>query len=262
MRKFKGKRAVAYFDVLGFKAKIKSQDLQTIVDQYENLIKNTDGQITFNDESKAYYFKKVCYRYIFSDSIFLIANEDTEESFYEMLSYAWRMMQLSIAFGYPLRGAMVYGDVYVDTEKNIYVGESIVDAVSLEGAQDWIGAIVDNSVLERYSTVFDDHDLGEMHSLILQEYDVPYKNGSLHKHTTINWRANMNSHNGIKALFKNESNNEAVKVKIDNTLQYCKHLRDIGMVYTDRESTPMQYRYIFIGKESELNDPHPVDDGY
>lgn len=226
----KGKRAVAYFDVLGFKAKIKNQDLQTIVEQYENLINYTNGQITFNDVSKGYYFKEVCHRYIFSDSIFLVAYEDTEESFYDLLSYAWRMMQFAIACGYPLRGAIVYGDVYVDVKKNIYVGEAIVDAVLLEGTQNWIGAIIDNGVLSRYSNTFTDEKLGYAHRLILQEYNVPCKNGIVNKYLTINWRANLNSHNGIKALFKNETKEESVELKIQNTLDYCKYLRTNDMV--------------------------------
>lgn len=262
MDTIKGKRAVAYFDVLGFKAKIKSQDLQTIVDQYENLINFTNGQITFNEESKSYSFKEVCYRYIFSDSIFLVAYEDTEESFYALLSYAWRMMQFAIACGYPLRGAIVYGDIYVNVSKNIYVGEAIVDAVLLEGSQNWIGAVIDNSVFLRYKNIFTDEKLGDVHSLILQEYNVPGKNGTFNKHFTINWRANLNSHNGIKVLFDNESKDECVQAKIENTLEYCKYLRSINKVYMDRESAPMQYRHVFMGSKSELENPHPIDDGY
>ncbi len=63
------------------------------------LLKKTDGEFFISDG--IIKNKQVCYRYIFSDSIFLIAMEDTEESFIDLLSYAWRMMQIFIVFGYP-----------------------------------------------------------------------------------------------------------------------------------------------------------------
>lgn len=261
MNVINGKRAVAYFDVLGFKSKIKNQDLQTIVDEYENLVNSTNGQITLNKEFNAFYLKEVCYRYIFSDSIFLVAYDDTDESFYAMLSYAWRMMQFAIVYRYPLRGAIVYGDIYLNVNRNIYLGKAIVDAVSLEGMQNWIGAVIDDSIFARYKNIFNDEKLGDIHNLILQKYDVPCKNGSLNLYT-INWRANLNSHNGIKYLFNCDGQEESVLLKIKNTLDYCKYLRSIKMVYTDRDSVPMQYKHLFVGTESEFENPNPIDDEY
>ena len=89
------KRAVAYFDILGFKSKIDNMQLEELSDTYEKLIKHTVGLL--NNKDGQFFWEQVCYRYIFSDSIFLISRDDSDDACVEMISYAWRMMQVAIA---------------------------------------------------------------------------------------------------------------------------------------------------------------------
>lgn len=181
-----GNRAVAYFDILGFKKRIETTPLEIISSDYERIIIQTDGEF-FIDNGQITR-REVCYRYIFSDSLFLIAKEDTEESFVDMFSYAWRMMQEFIVSGFALRGAISYGEVYANIDANVFVGQAIVDAAVLEGQQEWIGAVVNDDVIRRYSNIFENNDIqSEVLRRLLPIHDVPLKNGKCKEYHVINW---------------------------------------------------------------------------
>ncbi len=241
-----GKRAVTYFDILGFKNKINNIPLDKLSETYEKLVKNTDGEFFIADGIIT--SKQVCYRYIFSDSLFLVAKEDSEESFIDMLSYAWRMMQQFIAMGFPLRGAITYGEVYANIEKNIFLGKAITDAVMLESQQNWIGAVVDHAAIEHYRTIFEGDDVqSEVLRFLLPIHDVPFKDGMRKDYHVINWRQNIVAEDGIKALFKNEPFDRRAQEKIDNALRFSKEIVDSKMAYFKDELVPQRYRRLFIG---------------
>lgn len=256
----KGKRAIAYFDILGFKAKIENIPLDQLSQQYEQIIRQTDGEYSIQDGNIVN--KQVCYRYIFSDSIFLVAQGDNEKSFTDLFSYAWRMMQMFIAAGFPLRGAITYGDIYVNFEKNIFLGKAISEAAILEGEQDWIGAVVDDAVIDRYKSIFDeDSAQGFIANTLIPIYNVPLKNGKRRKYPVINWRHNIISQDGIQALFKNEPYNESVQTKINNTLCFSKEIVDSQMAYSKDELIPERYRKFYVGRGAPKGSGIPFTHG-
>lgn len=241
-----GKRAVAYFDILGFKAKLDNIPLEELSSKYDRIVRQTDGEISISNGQ--FSRKDVCYRYIFSDSLFLVAKEDTEDSFIDLVSYAWRLMQEFIAFGFPLRGAITYGDLYADLACNVFLGKAISEAVLLEGQQDWIGAVVDRSAINRYKSIFENDDTQKyIMNVLLPIHDVPFKDGTRKDYNVINWRINMVSEDGIKALFKNEPFDSGAQIKIDNTLRFSKEIVDAGMVYFNDRLVPERYRRLFVG---------------
>ncbi len=243
------KRAIAYFDILGFKTKIDHTPLDELASQYERVIKYTDGE--FSVDGGEIHIKQVCHRYVFSDSIFLVAFEDTEESFIDLVSYAWNMMRRFITLGFPLRGTITYGDVYINLEKNIFLGKAISRAVELEGKQQWIGAIVEDSAIERYKGAFLNGDAESyLLELMLPIYDVPLKNQPRENHHVINWRLNIISEIGTKALFKNEPFDSFVQEKIDNTLCFAKEVVEAKLAYFCDNSLPQRYAPLYIGRKS------------
>lgn len=258
------KRAVAYFDILGFKAKIINTPLDKLSAKYDRIIQQTDGEFTLEDSQ--FIRREVCYRYVFSDSIFLVAKEDTEESFIDMLSYAWRMMQFFLVSGFALRGAVTYGYIYANIDYNVFVGKAIVDAVVLEGQQDWCGAVVDKPVIERYYHIFEREDIqGAIMRCLLPIHDVAFKNGERKDYHVINWRMNLASEIGIKALFKNEDHDESAQRKIDNALRFSKEVFESGLYKFNDEVIPIRYRVLIVGEKTPP-DPKkpffPLNDGY
>jgi len=243
----RGKRAIAYFDILGFKSKIDDTPIEELANNYERIVAQTDREFTVKDGMIV--GRQVCYRYIFSDSLFLVAKEDSEDSFIDLISYAWRMMQQFIVSGFPLRGAITYGDVYVNFDSNIFLGKAISEAVVLEGQQDWIGAIVSDSVIDRYKNIFitENNISGVIMNFLMPVYAVPFKDGVRKNFHVINWRQNMISQQGIKILFKNEPYNESVQIKINNTLEFSKEVVDSGRAYFNDGNIPQRYRKLYIG---------------
>ena len=257
------KRAVAYFDILGFKSKIENSPIEKLATDYERIISQTSKE--FSVENGQVTSREVCHRYIFSDSLFLIAKEDTIESFIDLISYAWRTMQFFIASGFPLRGAITYGEFYANLKCNVFLGKAISNAVVLEGQQNWIGAVVDQTAIDRYDVVFSgDSFQSIIMNTLFPVYNVPLKDGTYKDYHVINWRENMVSETGIKALFKNEPFDESVQVKIDNALRFSKAIVDAGTAYFDDELVPVRYRRIYIGqKEPPVNGPmFPNGDEY
>ena len=256
----KGKRAIAYFDILGFKEKVATLSIDDLADSYTKLIHNTENYV-YDKSSSRFLHKEICKRFIFSDSLFIIAPDDTEEGFVELFSYAWRMMQIAIAMDFPLRGAITYGDIYVEPSKGIFIGEAIVNAAVWESKQDWIGAIVDESAVDRYQTVFEGNDsLHTIYQVLLPMYSVPLKNGIEEDHVVINWRINIISEHGIKSLFKYVGNNESVKRKINNTLAFAKAVRKSQIVYFNDEMVPERYRRFYVA-DHDPNQGLPQSNG-
>ncbi len=93
------------------------------------------------------------------------------------------------------------------------MGKSISEAVILEGIQNWIGAVVDDSAINRYNSIFSNSNHSVQHTInniLTPIYDVPLKDGTRKRYHVINWRENIISQDGIKALFKNEPFDEDV----------------------------------------------------
>lgn len=246
----KGKRAIAFFDILGFKEKVATLTIDELADSYSKLISNTENYMLDESTSKIVR-KETCKRFIFSDSIFLIANEDTEQGFVDLFTYAWRMMQIAFAMKFPLRGAITYGDVYVEQSKGIFIGESIVKAAIWESKQDWMGAVVDKSAIERYHAVFEGDDiLSAILKTLMPIYPVPLKGNVADEQNVINWRTNIISEHGIKALFQNKENDKSVERKIENTLLFAKAIRKQGIAYFNNAIVPIPYRYFYIADHS------------
>lgn len=244
-----GKRAVAYFDILGFKNKLLNTPIAELSKDYERLISYTDGEFTLTQGKITQ--RKVCHRYLFSDSLFMIAQEDSEDSFIDLITYAWRTMQQFMVFGFPLRGAVTYGELYANFENNIFLGKAISEAVELESRQNWIGAIVDNSAIKQYESVLhSDNTLGIIMNCLLPIYNVPFKDGTRQNNNVINWRVNLVVEDGIKSLFKNDPYEDSVQEKIDNTLQFSKEVVDLRFAYLNDYVIPERYRTLFAGHKA------------
>lgn len=242
-----GKRAVAFLDVLGFKKMIQTMELTEIAKQYKNLvlsIQHLDAYYqSINGEKN-----KLCKQFIFSDSIVLFANDDSEKSFIDLVTYTWRFLQMSIAMKLPLRGAITYGEVYIDEINNVFLGEGLVNAVLLESKQEWIGVIIDHVLEEKYESVFSNENLKVLTNSLMYKYDVPFKNGTTNLYRALNWRLNMVVDKGTRSLF-DYTKDPAIDQKIDNTLSFAETIIINKCPYIDGEGLPAQFRVFFVGEK-------------
>lgn len=239
---------VAFLDILGFKALIKNEDLKFIADKYRELLKIIEKAV-------AHVNNNTCKYYVFSDSIMLISNDDSEDAFLDLIRFAWRVLQLSIFYKLPIRGGISYGKIYFNESKNIFIGQAIVDAVQLESKQEWIGIMLDEKVSEKYENIFSkERYLGEFYDDLLCKYRVPLKNGIYSMSRVINWRINVIVESGIKHYLETDSDREDVKRKMHNTLLFSKSIRNTGKIYVS-DIMQSTYPFLYIGKDEPTFEP-------
>jgi len=250
------KHTVAFLDILGFKDKIERLDLSTFVAQYRHVLDQTEAfnrPLSTGDKSPRLFpshpvGKPWCARHIFSDSIILISEDDSIESCLKLLVYAWRLIQVLLSFGLPVRGAITYGDLCVDLNRNLVMGLALTRAYDLERKQNWIGAVIDKTVFDAFPefSIFPS-DPNHVFDALFPEYDVPFKESPTSCMRTINWRFNMIVEKGTKSLFQ-MAGDEAVRQKVANTLEYAKAIVATKRIYCRDESTfPVELRVLWVG---------------
>lgn len=250
------KHTVAFLDILGFNKKIYELNIEELASKYERLIDTAEAlNKPISDENLPTLFpdhknhEALCIKNIFSDSIILISRDHTQHSALKLLIYAWRLTQVFIAFDMPLRGAISYGNLYTNLEKNITLGEALTKAYDLENKQQWIGSIVDNEMIDSMPELFQQINSVPILSDIFFTYNVPFKDGSFHSHHTLNWRWNMIVKNGTRSLFS-KSQDSVVTEKVSNTLAYAKSVVDSKRVYVpSQEQLPVELRSFWVGDQ-------------
>jgi len=108
---------VAYFDILGFKNDVKHFPPQGVLEKYIEVLKKIEKH---NVKCK-----------FFSDSFVFYTENDSDESFRRMnmaLRFFFRAMFTQYI---PMRGCLNVGQFYVDEEKGIFFGRSLIEAHNL-----------------------------------------------------------------------------------------------------------------------------------
>ena len=140
------KGIVAFFDILGYQNLVRNSDIKYVADVINQNInglqpflnsyfKDLFGDLDGSDDD---HIGKIDTRVI-SDSILLTCecDEDDDWMWFFFLAYAAKMMRLAFEDGLPLRGAISYGEYYV--EGYSFAGIPIMDAYSLSESLEFSG---------------------------------------------------------------------------------------------------------------------------
>jgi hypothetical protein len=68
-----------------------------------------------------------------------------------MVRIARKVLETLLDHNLPSRGALSFGEFYVDAANSIYVGKALVEAYELAESQEWIGAVIGQSLTEDLS---------------------------------------------------------------------------------------------------------------
>ena len=261
------KRCVAFLDILGFKTLVTTLPLDELVGRYERIISEARALMVPhlpNSDNPRLFPRRPnhlswCTQYIFSDSVILVANADTDAACLELLIYVWRLEQLFLASGMPLRGAVEYGEIYSNTGSGVVLGKALSTAYKTEGEQDWIGICINGSVAKQYTDLFKKVVRKSPLTEIFKMYSVPLKDGTVKEAYTINWRFNYIVEDGTRSLFVSSHPDPGVQKKIANTLAYARAIVESGRVYVrDDVTVPLELRAFWVGKR-EPPFPHGDD---
>ena len=147
---------IAFFDILGFESRLNSLGLHKMIEKYQLLIDIIDKNNAKQEELKSGKFHgafwtdegvpiisyeiKGAYA---SDSILIWAKRKLDGEFIpsdNFLSVCNELICASIEISLPLRGAISMGELCIDEQKGVYLGEALVDIARMEKRQNFIGA--------------------------------------------------------------------------------------------------------------------------
>ena len=176
----------------------------------------------------------------FSDTVVFWTNDDTEESLVELLAVAYQFNWTEILHCFPVRGALVYGEiesVHFDQSNgggghyniNSVFGKGLVQAYLRANEQDWAGTVLDESFIKEL--IKRGHNPKEFLIRYSKQYNVPYKNGKSKPEEfvlnivegNLNDEGLKNFGNGITdnfAQYNKSVADESVQRKISNTLRF------------------------------------------
>jgi hypothetical protein len=156
---------IALFDILGFKQTIFDTPLEELKkvlgDEFNELLDMTisfsipDGRKDSNGNIER--TREYCSYIRFSDTIIIFSDDETDICLGHILLAARKLIGFMIIKGLPVRGAITKGELYVDTNNSLVLGEGLIRAYELEQIQEWSGAIVDPVRIEVPDDLYEEY---------------------------------------------------------------------------------------------------------
>tara|TARA_R110002074_G_scaffold401634_1_gene600634 strand:- start:15944 stop:16609 length:666 start_codon:yes stop_codon:yes gene_type:complete len=129
------KRWFSYFDLLGFANLVRTSEIHNVLPIYEKVLEAIEEKA---DPKRA---KGINYSW-FSDTFIIFTKGSTLEEF-SLIEQASRLFfQKLILHEIPVRGALTFGDLYTQQEKNIFLGEALIDAYEYGENQNWLNFVI------------------------------------------------------------------------------------------------------------------------
>lgn len=184
------KSFITYFDLMGYKSFIEKNDFQYVEKRVLRILHNAEmalAQFKITPTNRGYtpdlaQSSIMCLN--FSDTIIFWTKDDSFESFKELLKVSFEFNHLSNCGIFPVRGAMVFGELgYIPFDLNTkndssyrvnsLWGNGLVDAHLKAESLDLAGCVINNSVVDQIKKFSE--ATNEIKKLAIL-YDVPCKN--------------------------------------------------------------------------------------
>jgi hypothetical protein len=136
------RRWFCYLDLLGFSQLVRSESIDRILPLYERALGHIE--MASADRSR----RGVFYSW-FSDTFIMYSQGDTPEEFARVEQAGRLFFQELILARIAVRGALTCGDLYSQQERNIFIGEALIDAHAYGEGQDWLGFLLAPGAIAR-----------------------------------------------------------------------------------------------------------------
>lgn len=155
-------RWLGYFDLLGTKDLLVSNEIYKVFSSYQNALEKLDN----------WQSNHSCISYAwFSDTFIIYTENDSEEEFTKIeMVCRWFSFSL-INNEIPLRGSLSCGDFYSDHDNGIFLGPALVEAHEYGEDQKWLGFILSPSTVKKLS----EYSVSVEQLLNYRRYQIPFK---------------------------------------------------------------------------------------
>lgn len=125
---------VAHFDLLGFRAKLRTLPISILQLKANEIVRSLQEETgEFEDIVDSLYY---------ADTFIFYSKSGENQCYPGLMHVATHFMQKSISKGIALRGAIAYGEIAVNSAKNIMLGRAFLDSHQYCEDQDWLGLIL------------------------------------------------------------------------------------------------------------------------
>ena len=179
---------VAVCDILGYSNLVREHSLQELREYHlGNILNVVKSSIPENEENIASHTQLellttgIVGHVTFSDTVIMYSLNDNRDGRKNVLDAVYRLLCIPMNTPYyRYRIGISYGEMYVDKDKNIYIGKALIEAHDLEILQEWSGAALTDSAANMFKNHFPENSM-------LVDYDVPIKGNTTKKLTVVNW---------------------------------------------------------------------------
>lgn len=177
-------RLIAFLDVLGFSARLESEDIGLLYSQYASFIDEAKNATFFAAQGDNTGRKNFEFSQFLFDSIVLVSC-DVQDVYNvnNFISAVSLLLELGFKNKLPLRGAISQGDFLYDADRNIFLSERFPELAKFELKQEWAGCTIlkhaENTVIQSAIGVSNLAELPEcqVRNQLVHRYDVPLKKG-------------------------------------------------------------------------------------
>ncbi len=233
--------AVAVLDILGFSNIIRDTSLDELEKKFTNGILGilmvasglSSGAIVFDDDQNLQFpelASQVAYGVI-SDTLVLYPKPGTQEPIRVLCETVALLMDWVLMSNWLLRGAIVVGKFRALPDRNVYLGDALLEAHNLELAQQWCGCVLGRNAVAR----FPDEISGLAERGLILEYNVPFKEAPPEgaSRYALNWCYYQRGPDPARIVAIEKLSNtadESGHEKIENTLSFVRELEEREMV--------------------------------
>lgn len=173
---FTKNRYIAFLDIMGMKKLLETEGLAVIHSLYSEI----------DDISKVYSGHYLIINY-YSDSIMAATIDDSIDSYQSLVLFCARMESYCIKKGYAVNGALSFGCVTVDVERNIWLGEPLAWVYELQNKLFFYGVVLDNKAYEKAKEFILPIAVNLTIPDLVTEMIVPLKNEGWKELQCVNW---------------------------------------------------------------------------
>lgn len=139
-------RWFCYIDLLGFTSLVQDNSFDRVLPLYQEALDHLES--SQQDKNKL-----GIYISWFSDTFIIFSRGGKAEDFANMESVCRLFFQYLILNEIPVRGSLTYGKFYSQQERNVFLGEALIDAYNYGEKQNWIGFLLTPAAIEQLESV-------------------------------------------------------------------------------------------------------------